>query len=162
MSERHKKSNMKCSFRKICLQDAKQWQTMRTELWPDSLDNHEQEILEFFKGHSHDVKHVIVAVDAKDTAIGFIELNIRNFAEGSRQSAVPYVEAWFVSEKYRGQGLGVGLMSQAEQWALAGGFNELASDTTLSNQISIDMHKVLGFQEVERVVCLLKSLKTRT
>lgn len=38
--------------------------------------------------------------------IGFMELNIRNFAEGSRKPKVPYVEAWYIKPEYQGKGYG--------------------------------------------------------
>ena len=91
--------------------------------------------------------------------VGFLEINIRNFAEGSQQSKVPYVEGWFVDKQYQGQGWGRLLMHSAEQWALTRGFSELASDTELHNKASIEIHKTLGFKEVERVVCFLKKLR---
>ena len=71
---------------------------------------------------------------------------------------MPYVEAWFVRSDCRGQGWGKRLMEQAEQWALEQGYSELASDTELINAHSIAMHRALGFEETERVVCFLKKL----
>ena len=50
------------------------------------------------------------------------------------------------------------LMKAAEQWAQEKGFSELASDTETSNLKSIAIHKQLGFEETERVVCFLKQL----
>ncbi len=85
-------------------------------------------------------------------------MNMRNFAEGSRLPEVPYVEAWYIRESCQGQGHGKKLMQRAEEWAIEKGYSELASDTEVTNHQSIAIHKVLGFEETERVVCFLKKL----
>lgn len=145
------------NIRNATVADAGQWSLMRTALWPDTTDQHRAEIQAFFDGQAIDIVQVYVVEVAGDV-VGFIELNIRNFAEGSRQSAVPYVEGWYIKPQYQGQHYGCALMARAEQWALSLGFNELASDTEIDNDKSIQLHKRLGFQETERVVCFLKSL----
>ena len=131
---------------------------MRSQLWPDSKDDHPAELEEYFSGSSIDIVQAYVVEDESESAVAFIELNLRNFAEGSRSSRVPYVEGWFVRQDYRGQGWGKRLMEKAEQWALEQGSSELASDTELVNTRSIAMHRALGFEETERVVCFLKKL----
>ena len=90
---------------------------------------------------------------------GFLELNVRNYAEGSRANRVPYIEGWFVTADLRGRGHGKQLIETAEQWALKNGYNELASDAELENEASIAAHKALGFTEVDRVVCFIKQLQ---
>ena len=137
--------------------DTQAWSQMRTQLWPDTPDNHLGELAAYFNGESIDIVAAFIAeLDGK--AIGFIELNIRNFAEGSRNDKVPYLEAWYIAPEYQGKGFGKQLMAHAEQWAKAQGFNELASDTEITNTKSIALHKALGFIETERVVCFLKKL----
>lgn len=146
------------TIRPIVLQDRLIWSAMRTELWPGTPDEHLTEIDQFFAGNSIDITAVLVAeFDTK--MVGFIELNLRNFAEGSRSSPVPYIEAWFVAREFRAQGIGSQLISSAERWALENGYSEIASDTELHNHRSIAMHTHLGFRETERVVCFLKTLK---
>ena len=144
-------------IREITESDIADWSAMRTDLWPETEDGHIQEIREYFAGSSIDILITYVA-EVDQQVIGFIELNIRNFAEGSRCSKVPYVEGWYIKSGFRGQGYGASLMRQAEQWALSLGLSELASDTELENTESIAMHKHLGFEETERVVCFLKKL----
>ncbi|MEW7993700.1 MAG: GNAT family N-acetyltransferase [gamma proteobacterium symbiont of Clathrolucina costata] len=147
------------AIREIKKSDLKQWSKMRTSLWPNTQDNHLSEINEYFSGESIDIDQVYVAVFDQQ-AVGFIELNLRNFAEGSRHPLVPYVEAWYVEPEHRGMGYGKALMRQAEEWALAQGCTELASDTEITNHQSIAMHRYLGFEETERIVCFLKKLNT--
>ncbi len=138
--------------------DAQAWSNMRSALWPDSDDQHHSEIQDYFDARSHDVDAAFIACE-QHTPAGFIEINIRNFAEGSRQAAVPYLEAWYVQPRFRGRGLGLQLMQAAEDWAQQQGYQELASDTTADNHNSIRLHKSLGFKETERLVCFLKALK---
>ncbi|GHA16146.1 hypothetical protein GCM10008090_27430 [Arenicella chitinivorans] len=149
---------MALKIRPITPSDRLVWSAMRTELWPDAADAHRVEIDQFFAGESIDISAVLVAdIDAQ--MAGFIELNLRSFAEGSRNSPVPYIEAWFVASEFRAQGVGRQLMASAEHWALENGYSEIASDTDLENRRSIAMHAHLGFRETERVVCFLKTLK---
>lgn len=140
------------------LSDLSAWAKLRTQLWPDTPDGHIAELQEFFNNESIDIEETLLLEDKEVGVCGFIELNIRNFAEGSRQSKIPYVEGWYVSSEFRNNGYGKQLMAAAENWALQQGFNELASDTEIDNKKSIAIHKQLGFTETDRVVCFLKKL----
>jgi aminoglycoside 6'-N-acetyltransferase I len=139
--------------------DLEEWLGMRTELWPESSGAHSIEIAEYFAGKSIDIVETFVAENERGELAGFIELNIRNFAEGSRSPKFPYVEAWLVRSKFQGLGYGRALMEKAESWAIENGFSELASDTVLNNENGIAMHKHLGFVETERIVCFIKKLE---
>ncbi|NNF06563.1 MAG: GNAT family N-acetyltransferase [Candidatus Eisenbacteria bacterium] len=138
-------------------QDTESWSHMRTALWPETVDQHRSEIAEYFAGNSIDIVQAYVAVEGAEV-VGFLELNLRNFAEGSRSPKLPYVEAWYVKPAFQGRGYGKQLMKFAEEWALSEGYVEIASDTEIDNVTSIAMHKHLGFVETERVVCFLKKL----
>ncbi|MEM7207360.1 MAG: GNAT family N-acetyltransferase [Pseudomonadota bacterium] len=133
------------------------WSEMRTELWPDTSDCHLSEIGEYFDGNSIVIRQVYV-IEQGQEIVGFIELNVRNYAEGSRNASVPYVEGWYVKPAFQGMGYGTYLMKQAESWALSLGFDEIASDAEVDNEASIRLHKKLGFGETDRIVCLLKAL----
>jgi aminoglycoside 6'-N-acetyltransferase I len=146
------------NIREATRSDVEAWSEMRTELWPDTDDNHLSEINAFFDGESIDIEQVYI-IEKDQLIVGFIELNIRNFAEGSRKSSVPYVEGWFIKPEFQGMGYGQKLMEMAEYWAASLGFTELASDTEIINERSIKLHKQMGFKETERVVCFLKKLK---
>ncbi|MCU7932537.1 MAG: GNAT family N-acetyltransferase [Candidatus Thiodiazotropha sp. (ex Codakia rugifera)] len=138
--------------------DISAWSEMRTDLWPETGDMHVSEINEYFAGSSIDIVQAFIGTIELEP-IGFLELNIRNFAEGSRRPKLPYVEAWYIKPRHRGNGYGILFMQQAEKWAVAKGYSELASDTEVENERSIAMHKYLDFIETERVVCFLKKLK---
>ena len=139
--------------------DKETWSRFRGELWPESSDDHASEIESYFEGDSIDIDTVFIAENTDPTTVGFLELNIRNYAEGSRISPIPYIEAWYVAKQHRGKGIGRALIRAAEQWSIENGYTEIASDTTPENTNSINAHKHLGFQEVERVVCFLKQLR---
>ena len=139
--------------------DIDRWATLRCSLWPSSKKINVGEIEEYFSGVSGDIDKVFVLAAEDDGLAGFIEINIRNFAEGSRSPQIPYIEAWYVEKRYRFKGFGKKLLRAAEEWALAKGYEELASDTTIDNLKSIGIHKKLGFEEKDRIVCFLKKLK---
>ena len=145
-------------IRKAERKDLAEWANMRLQLWPDTPDGHISELEEYFSGESIDIVQAFVLENSEGSLSGFVELNIRNFAEGSRSPKLPYVEAWFISKECRGKGFGKKLMEEAEQWAIEQGYRELASDTDIDNRKSIAIHKTLGFEETERIVCFLKKL----
>jgi aminoglycoside 6'-N-acetyltransferase I len=100
---------------------------------------------------------VFVAERSDGQLAGFLELSVRNYAEGCRGST-PYVESWYVDEDVRGTGVGRALMEAAEQWARDRGYIELASDALLENSLSHAAHQALGFEAVERIVVFRKPL----
>ena len=150
--------NDQFTIREVLPDDIQAWCRMRTKLWPDATDQHLAEIKEFFSANSNHIVQVYIAATTTGHLVGFIELNLRDIVEGASSARVPYVEGWFIDKEYRAAGLGQRLMQQAENWAKALGYNELASDTETDNTDSIDIHKHLGFEETARVVCLLKKL----
>jgi aminoglycoside 6'-N-acetyltransferase I len=145
-------------IREVTQSDIPAWSDMRTDLWPETTDKHMSEINEYLSGSSNDIVQAYVGEVSSET-IGFLELNIRNFAEGSRSPKIPYIEAWYIKPRFRGNGYGGLFMRKAEQWAISKGYSELASDTEFENERSIIMHKHLGFEETERIVCFLKKLR---
>jgi aminoglycoside 6'-N-acetyltransferase I len=134
------------------------WATLRTALWPQMDEDHKAEILAYFSDNSTDIEQAYVLEDFDGEVVGFLELNVRQFAEGSRHPRIPYIEAWYIDKPFRGLGYGRVLLQTAEQWAKQKGFTQLASDTEITNTDSIAIHKQLGFIETERVACFLKTL----
>ena len=66
-----------------------------------------------------------------------------------------------LSQILREQGLGGQLLSAAEEWAQQKGLTEMASDSVIDNEIGIQAHLALGYEEVEKIVCFRKSLKDK-
>jgi aminoglycoside 6'-N-acetyltransferase I len=75
---------------------------------------------------------------------------------------VGYIEAWYVDPDARRIGLGRALLAAAEAWARERGYQEMASDALLDNDVSHAAHRRLGYQEVDRVVQFRKNLHTST
>lgn len=135
---------------------------MRHALWPDAdAGVLADEALAFLSGETSPAMLAAVFVaEASDGALlGMIELSLRPYADGCESSPVPYVEGWYVAEGHRGRGIGRALMKAAEDWARERGHTEMASDALLDNTISEQVHKALGFEEVERAIRFRKSLK---
>ncbi len=133
---------------------------MRYALWPAERgeDTHERDVDAFLAGRSETLDAVLVAETRSAGAIGFLELRVRNYAEGSDSRAVPHVEGWYVEAEYRRRRIGARLLAAAERWARAAGYAELASDAAIDNAASIAAHRALGFEVTDRIVCLLKKL----
>ena len=146
-------------LRELLSGDFDEWSRMRTLLWPDTDDAHRSEIEAYFAETSHNPSQVYVIENPDGGLCGFIELSIRNYAEGSSEPEVPFVEGWYVDSACQGLGLGRKLIAAAESWAREQGYNELGSDADLDNQRSIAAHARLGFQETGRCVCFLKPLE---
>ena len=138
--------------------DINEWTRMRNSLWPSNNNVHFQEIDEFFNGGQTHLKKVYVADNGGRHLLGFIELNIRIYDEGSIKPAVPYIEGWYVDSNYRNKSIGRLLVEAAEKWAKSIGYDEIASDSEIDNIDSIKAHNALGFKELERSVCFLKKI----
>lgn len=101
---------------------------------------------------------VLVMERPEGGLLGFIEISIRRYAEGCTSDNVGYIEEWYVDPDARGNGYGGALVAAAEEWARARGCTEMASDTAIGNDASIQAHKALGYREVERLVAFRKEL----
>jgi aminoglycoside 6'-N-acetyltransferase I len=144
--------------RKITAADQAEWLRMLDALWPGDMDEHQQETALFFGPGSPHITEAFVLERDNDRLAGFLQLNLRPYAEGCTDSPVPHIEGWYVDADVRGQGYGGQLVQAAEQWALVNGFHEVTSDTWLDNEASINAHLALGFEEAERIVCFVKPL----
>jgi aminoglycoside 6'-N-acetyltransferase I len=127
---------------------------MRLALWPDATrEDIEAQIRTAPPGAA------FLAVDESESPAGFLEINLRAYAEGCESSPVPHIEAWYVAPQSRRRGVGRVLMQAAQAWALANGYNEMTSDTNESYPLSPAAHAANGFREVERLICFHKKLR---
>jgi aminoglycoside 6'-N-acetyltransferase I len=138
--------------------DAAVWERMRQSLWPSSPGEHAAEIAAFFQGRRTNSAEVLLAFDEESQPIGFVELSIRNYAEGCSSDRVAYLEGWYVKSFARRRGVGAALMKAVEVWGRAQGCTELASDTDLGNHVGEAAHRALGFVETDRIICFRKGL----
>jgi aminoglycoside 6'-N-acetyltransferase I len=139
-------------------EDSASWLKMRQALWPEGASDHTFEIASYFAGRLREPLQVLLAFDDEGKALGFVELNIRNYAEGCDTDQIAYLEGWYVDPEARQQGVGRALIQGAEQWAREEGCSEFASDALLDNEISAAAHRALGFTEVVQMRCFRKSL----
>lgn len=137
--------------------DAAEWLRMRATLWPS--DGHESEIEDYFEsGGSPLLTVVFVAESSPGALAGFIEIGLRDYAEGCDSSPVPFIEGWYVDAAARQAGVGASLVCAAEEWARENGYREIASDVEIDNDGSVAAHRALGYEEVGRLVCFRRSL----
>ncbi len=134
------------------------WLALRKKLWHTCPEEkHLREIQEYLTSKK---KHAFIAYADDGTPVGFIEVSLRDYAEGCTQSPVGYIEGWFVDEAYRRKGVGRILMHAAEQWAREHGCTQIASDAEQANATSIDAHHRLGFKIYNKLVHFIKDIKS--
>jgi aminoglycoside 6'-N-acetyltransferase I len=132
-------------------------------LWPDaSREEHRRELEAILRSRRYGTlpMAILVSHDNDGSLKGFIEVGLRSHADGCDTTyPVGFVEGWFVHEAFRKQGIGAALMRAAEDWARGQGCREIASDTWIDDEMSIDAHQALGFEVVDRCVHFRKPLE---
>ena len=109
--------------------DRDEWVRMRTALYPDSGPEEIDDWLDHPEDSEEGLAAAVFVVDrGDDTLGGFIEVGLRNYAEGCVSSPVAFIEAWYVDKDLRRHGLGRELVHAAERWAKQQGLREIASD----------------------------------
>lgn len=97
----------------------------------------------------------LIAYNANEP-VGFLEVSIKQHANGCRESPVLFLEGVWVAEKFRRKKVGEKLIRSVENIAKDKGIKAIASDTLINNSISQNAHLSWGFKEDERVVCYSK------
>jgi aminoglycoside 6'-N-acetyltransferase I len=143
-------------IRRATPEDKPDWLRMRLLLWTYATAEGFESQLDAILADPNQAVYIASLPDGR--RVGFMEVGIRNHAEGCEYSPVAYAEAVFVDEDLRGRGLSLRLMQAAEEWAREKGFKEIGSDTWLENEASIQMHLRLGYEEMERLVHFVKKL----
>lgn len=69
--------DMHVRIRDVTPQDARVWEALRRELWPDGADDHAEEIAMFFAGTIVEPDAVLFAESDTGEVVGFAELSIR-------------------------------------------------------------------------------------
>jgi aminoglycoside 6'-N-acetyltransferase I len=145
------------TIREIVETDRNDWVRLRDALWPGSLADHDAETRDYFATRATTPIVFVAEVDGR--VVGFLELDYRKYAAGCTSSPVPFIEGWYVEPAHQGKGIGRALVEAAEARARAEGHDEMASDAEVDNADGIAAHLALGYEEVERVVCLRRSLR---
>lgn len=147
--------------RRAIQNDEPEWLRLRMVLWPHgSPDDHLREMRNQLNAPA--LYRVFVAQRDNGELGGFLEASLRAYADGCDSSPVGYIEGWYVDADLRRQGVGRELVKAAEQWALAQGCTEMASDCDLANTTSFKAHLALGYQEAERLIHFRKALAAGT
>ncbi len=132
------------------------WLTLRELLWPGStreeLTREQAEII------ADSQRNCVFVAAAEDGLVGFVEVSLRDWAEGCSSRPVGYIEAWYVDHAHRRRGIGRQLFEAAEAWALSRGCTEMGSDAEFGNEVSQQAHRALGYAEVLRIVLFSKRL----
>jgi len=126
---------------------------LRRVMWPMDEMTCEREVAEILSSPRW---RVLVARLGSGVIAGFVEAGFRDFAEGAESTPVGYMEGLYVLGEYRRLGIGKALVRAGEEWLWSQGCSEIASDAQIDNAISIELHKRLGYAEVERQICFLK------
>jgi aminoglycoside 6'-N-acetyltransferase I len=107
-------------------------------MYPDAADEHERLVDAFLaerRSGEPTLAAVFVSTRADGRLSGFLEMSVRDYAEGCT-GPTPHVESWYVDPDARRSGVGHALLRAAEEWAREHGYRELASDTELENGTS--------------------------
>lgn len=92
-------------------------------------------------------------------AVGFAQCQLRNdYVEGTNTSPVGYLEGIFIEKEYRHCGYAKELLSKCEKWAKEKHCIEFASDCEIDNNISLEFHLSMGFEEANRIICFRKDI----
>jgi aminoglycoside 6'-N-acetyltransferase I len=144
-------------IRRVEEKDFLEWLQLRRLLWDELTDEeHREEMLDIF---SHpETQLVLVAEMENRRLVGFLEASIRPFVEDCQTDHVGYLEGWFVEAEFRRGGVGGELVRAAEKWARTRGCVEMASDSEIGNDLSVEAHLHLGYTETSRLVHWRKEL----
>jgi len=129
------------------------WAELCSEFWPElTVDS----ILKM--SHEGFFKNEFLFLENNEP-VAFLSLSLRSeYVEGTSSCPVGYIEGLYVRSKFRRKGIAEQLISYAKEWSAEYGCTELASDSTLDNEVSQAFHRSVGFSEVNRIVCYAMKL----
>jgi aminoglycoside 6'-N-acetyltransferase I len=128
--------------------DREEWLRLRTSLWPrHDPEELRSELDAMLADGSREV--AFVAEEAPGRLTGFVEVSLRDSAQGCASHPVGYIEGWYVDPARRREGFGRRLIDAAESWARGRGCTEMASDTTPEYEGSLEAHVALGYERID-------------
>ena len=126
------------------------------ELW---LDCEFEEEYPYYQSLISSEKEICYLAKEQEIYFAFIHVSLRtDYVEGATEFPVAYIEGLYVKPDYQKRGIGKELVNIGAEWGRQKGCKQFASDTELSNEMSIDFHKRIGFSEANRIVCFIKDL----
>lgn len=132
------------------------YQRLRARMWEIDPVQNADEVAKILADRE-DWAVFIACIDGQG-CVGFLEVWLREYAEGASSSPVGYLEGWYVEPEFRCKGIGRSLVIAGEEWARKAGCVEMASDAEVDNVGGIHAHKQIGYEEVDRIICFLKRL----
>ena len=121
--------------------DSWAWLEMRNDLWPGHENKwHAEEIQQFFSGMLKMPLAVLVAEDAAGEIVGFVELNIRPYAEDCLTDRVALLEGWYVKPHARKKGVGKALIEAVYEKAKAAGSPRVYWHTHETNKTAMRLY----------------------
>ena len=137
-------------------QEYDDWLRLRMALYPEiTEDGHRLEMQAVLADGEQACCYV---AHLEEKAVGFLEVAIRDWAEGCDTKNVGYLESVYVDEFFRRSGVAGGLIQAAEKWARDHGAAEIASDVDINNDEALGMHHHMNYEEVGRSVLFKKKL----
>lgn len=144
-------------IRRASTEDLGGWSALRAQLWPtEHASEHAVYAAQWLAEANSDA---FLAFDSEGRMVGFLDVDLRPYAEGCVTSPVAYVEGWYVIPGQRRHGVGRALMRAAEDWARARGCSEMASGSEMGNTGAQDAHECLGYERVQTLVIFRRSLE---
>jgi len=95
-------------IRPLETRDVEVWAAMRARLWPHAdAEDLLREAYAFIEDEAASfLDAVFIAEDDTARPAGFLELSVRDFADGCDSAPVPHVEGWYIEPPARGLALG--------------------------------------------------------
>lgn len=137
------------------------WLALRLALWPDSsAEEHLAEMAALLAEPQRFAQ--FIAYNETSKPVGLAEAALRSdYVNGTSSSPVAFLEGIFVPPEERRRGVARALVRAVETWARDRGCTEFASDASIDNLQSHQLHASLGFVETERVVYFKKVLASK-
>ena len=144
-------------IREATINDCAEIANLAKEIWTNNLIS---ELEKEFNESIVSEKACIYVFEDEDKRIkGFAQCNLRyDYVEGTQSSPVGFLEGIFITEEYRGKGIGKLLLNAVELWAKENGCIEFACDCGINNSTSYNFHIHHGFKEVNRIICFSKKI----
>lgn len=140
------------TIRQLKETDQSEWVRLKTAMWPDAdPEELEEELPAYLSGGDPRLLALVVERESEGLA-ALMEVSLRTQAEGCLSSPVACVESWYVDEDVRRQGLARELLDAAADWARHKGCAEIASSCVVGNDMAVEVHGKLGFEEVDRLI----------
>lgn len=143
------------TIRELRGSDRDLWLGMYRKLWPEHTDT---ALLAEIDRIGASSKRSAFVAETGETALGFAEYALRDYANGCNSQPVPFLEGVWVDDAFRGQGIAKALIDYLVTRAERAGFTEFGSDVELTNYSSQLMHERLGFEQREKVIYYRKVL----